>query len=451
MNLSPKDIRHIEAELKASIVAVHAAHLARGEGTLEAFLDWFSEDVIAVGTGADEVVRSKAELIPLLEREWAQTPDALGYHIHAIDVRVVSNACASTQSFFDIFLGGEGGASLAARMSTVFKKVDGAWKIVHWHASAPSEIQPEGVSWPTEQLKARALKLEQEVAARTAELSQANRHLAFDAAIERVRRVTREMQTPSDLTEVVKQMKREFDALFPHQVLEVDLVTEVDEDTYRFWSIIDVAEVPESMAQFGQDYPKNGNPPHPVLDRLWAFDGDYWATFADKDEMWQVHASLAAHIPHQAELLKTVLESGHLERMWFSASSVASRRLFFAWAVEPPEEMSSFQPRMANELGLAFKRVEELELANRRALGARVEAAVERVRGRALAMRTSEEIVDVATEIMRQMSQLQLAQMTAYDNEEYRGKAADLDCDGYVSKPIDFQALKDKIESFRQA
>lgn len=39
--------------------------------------------------------------------------------------------------------------------------------------------------------------------------------------------------------------------------------------------------------------------------------------------------------------------------------------------------------------------------------------------------------------------------MTAYDNEEYRGKAADLECDGYVSKPIDFAALKEKIASFR--
>ncbi len=37
--------------------------------------------------------------------------------------------------------------------------------------------------------------------------------------------------------------------------------------------------------------------------------------------------------------------------------------------------------------------------------------------------------------------------MTAYDNDEYRGKAADLNCDGYVSKPIDFAALKDTIHS----
>jgi len=39
--------------------------------------------------------------------------------------------------------------------------------------------------------------------------------------------------------------------------------------------------------------------------------------------------------------------------------------------------------------------------------------------------------------------------MTAYDNEEYRGKAADLECDGYVSKPIDFPALKEKINGFK--
>lgn len=41
--------------------------------------------------------------------------------------------------------------------------------------------------------------------------------------------------------------------------------------------------------------------------------------------------------------------------------------------------------------------------------------------------------------------------MTAYDNEEYRDKAAALDCDGYVSKPIDFASLKEKIMSMKDA
>jgi len=35
--------------------------------------------------------------------------------------------------------------------------------------------------------------------------------------------------------------------------------------------------------------------------------------------------------------------------------------------------------------------------------------------------------------------------MTAYDNENFRSQADALQCDGYVSKPIDFLGLKDRI------
>jgi CheY-like chemotaxis protein len=41
--------------------------------------------------------------------------------------------------------------------------------------------------------------------------------------------------------------------------------------------------------------------------------------------------------------------------------------------------------------------------------------------------------------------------MTAYDNEAFRSQADALECDGYVSKPIDFMELKDRIRSLVQA
>ncbi|MFW5955757.1 MAG: response regulator [Rhodothermales bacterium] len=37
--------------------------------------------------------------------------------------------------------------------------------------------------------------------------------------------------------------------------------------------------------------------------------------------------------------------------------------------------------------------------------------------------------------------------MTAYENEEYRRKADDGGCDGYLTKPLDFDALKEQIRS----
>jgi CheY-like chemotaxis protein len=38
--------------------------------------------------------------------------------------------------------------------------------------------------------------------------------------------------------------------------------------------------------------------------------------------------------------------------------------------------------------------------------------------------------------------------MTAYGSEDYRQKAEACHCDGYVTKPIDFKALKERIRDF---
>ncbi|MEQ9103353.1 MAG: response regulator [Rhodothermales bacterium] len=41
---------------------------------------------------------------------------------------------------------------------------------------------------------------------------------------------------------------------------------------------------------------------------------------------------------------------------------------------------------------------------------------------------------------------LPVCMMTAYDNDEYRERAHALGCAGYVSKPVDFAALKTRIK-----
>lgn len=242
----------------------------------------------------------------------------------------------------------------------------------------------------------------------TAELASARRELQWEASLERVRRVTGEMTEPSDLTEVVKQIKREVDVLYGGNILEVDLMLEADEETLQFWSIVEVQEVPDSMEQFGQFYPKKPEPPHPVIEKMWASEGDFNEFSSDLEEMWKVHASLARYVPHEAELLKAVLDSGSLERMWFTVSSIRGGRMFLAWAVQPPAEMAIVQPRIAAVLGDAQKRVEELREANIRTREAQIEAALERVRSKAMGMRNSDELLEVVATIHQQFSGLGL-------------------------------------------
>lgn len=38
--------------------------------------------------------------------------------------------------------------------------------------------------------------------------------------------------------------------------------------------------------------------------------------------------------------------------------------------------------------------------------------------------------------------------MTAYGNETYRQRAEECECDGYLTKPIDFNVLKERIRTF---
>jgi len=245
-----------------------------------------------------------------------------------------------------------------------------------------------------------------ELAQVKAELATANRALQIEASLERIRRVTADMEDPSDLIEVVKQIRMEVDALYGDSVIEVGLMQEADEETFRFWSILDVNEVPEDLALFGLLYPRNPDPPHPMLDRVWGSNGSYSLLFFDLEEMWKIVASLERYSPEEAEMMKPVMESGKIEGGWQTVSTIHVGRMYLGWLNDPPEELATVQPRIAAVLSEAQKRVEELKTAQQMRREAEIALAVEKVRARATAMRKSDELVEVADVLRTQIESL---------------------------------------------
>jgi len=55
--------------------------------------------------------------------------------------------------------------------------------------------------------------------------------------------------------------------------------------------------------------------------------------------------------------------------------------------------------------------------------------------------------LDLLERISEEPPPVPVCMMTAYDNDDYRDRASALGCAGYVSKPVDFKALKDTIRS----
>ena len=73
---------------------------------------------------------------------------------------------------------------------------------------------------------------------------------------------------------------------------------------------------------------------------------------------------------------------------------------------EPSEESKNLQKRAASIFDLAYRRFEDLKKAEEQAREAQIEVALERIRARALAMHTSDEIREVANVLRKQMGLL---------------------------------------------
>ncbi len=73
------------------------------------------------------------------------------------------------------------------------------------------------------------------------------------------------------------------------------------------------------------------------------------------------------------------------------------------------EEKLSILQRMAKAFGMSYTRFLDLQKAEAQARDAQIEAALERVRSRSIAMRKSEEIADIAARIFSELRQLDLA------------------------------------------
>ncbi len=56
--------------------------------------------------------------------------------------------------------------------------------------------------------------------------------------------------------------------------------------------------------------------------------------------------------------------------------------------------------------------------------------------------------LDLLCRIKAEPPPVPVCMMTAYGNDAYRRRAEECQCDGYLTKPIDFEALKDLIWAF---
>jgi ketosteroid isomerase-like protein len=119
------------------------------ERDIEKMMSLFSDgdDLVVIGTGADERKVGKSEARSLFKRDWAQSEASSIIYNWRVVSSVGSVAWAAMDGSVYARVG-QREIHLPVRLSLVLKKVGNRWQIVHWHVSVPASGQPSGEAWP---------------------------------------------------------------------------------------------------------------------------------------------------------------------------------------------------------------------------------------------------------------------------------------------------------------
>lgn len=224
-----------------------------------------------------------------------------------------------------------------------------------------------------------------------------SRELEVEAALEKVRSRAMAMRSSDKLAEISAVMFRQI------QVLGIDAtrcgvgIFDDDHDAMEVW--LTTAAAGEKVMRV-LDYVNLHI--HPVYENILAArkkKKPYAITVLKGEEVKHYYDTLAAYMAgagHKALNKEEAFQSFFFEQ---GAINITTKKPL-------SEEERAIMVRFAKVFGLIYLRFVDLQKAERQANEARVEASLERVRGRSLAMRTSSELSETAVMLYKELRSL---------------------------------------------
>jgi len=138
--------------------------------------EFFSENFSGFTGGGNFLVKDLEQWIAITRQDFAQVKDPLRLELKDLTLQQLSESVAVATSFFTIHLPFKDHvlSRETARLVLIFRNESAGWKIAHSSISIPYHLVQDGEVYPLKQLLERNQLLEELVAERTAQLSEAN-------------------------------------------------------------------------------------------------------------------------------------------------------------------------------------------------------------------------------------------------------------------------------------
>jgi signal transduction histidine kinase/ketosteroid isomerase-like protein len=364
-----------------------------------------AEDTMIYGTTADENIHGIDEFKHIMKMQAKE--------LEGLDVRFDRNPISqllSDDGTIGLFIEElrmsvqiDGTESVShIRLTSLMKIIDGSWKLIHAHGSKP--VASEADPWHVKEWQQEKEKLQKLVAEQTADLQKKNRELEMEAASERVRSVAMGMQKPDDIMNVLNVMKEEVDT-FELGNIATWIWTKDDDGLINQWDISEVIEE-GNLVNFNlrfDIYDEEKNREVHRHTKEWEKGKTYYALNWRGEKLQAMVDEVGSVDPESGKMFQEAVDVGQIKDYWHAAAPFSQGVVGLDFTSTPPEMTESILLKMSSAFDMAYQRFEDLQKAEAQAKESRIEAALERVRSRTMAMQSSNELADVGLVLFQQI------------------------------------------------
>lgn len=345
--------------------------------------EYVSESVTGFGTAADEKIFSKKDYLSIVLNSRKQAK-GLFFSCKLKTKYAPRFTGENNASFFDEFVVsvGKGSQQIVMHLlvGLVFTYYENKWKLIALHASIIDTDTSSADTFHLGEAEKKMQELQMEVAKRTEELSQKNNELKIEAALERVRAIAMSMKKADDMLTICKIISQQLQGLGVKEIRNVQ--TAIFNETkgtymnYEYYSkhqktiITEVLFIGKEVHRDQKKFAKS---------MLAGRDSLYVEQFSGQrlKEWYQYQKGTN-------QLADRYLLTAHsLNYYWFSLGEIALGISTYNPLHE--QEQRLFQ-RFRNVFDLSYRRYLDIEKAAAQAREAQIEAALERVRAKSMAM-----------------------------------------------------------------
>ena len=272
------------------------------------------------------------------------------------------------------------------------------------------------------------------------------REAQINLAVERVRAKALAMHKSEEIIEVVAKLKDEVMSLDIPDVVAATIFLNEGDDKVRMWDLSSIEKNDEGyQTHLDITFKLKKTDPHLYVKRVWENPANYFIEIQEGKDFKRIIAWLRENKKTEvADDVERSMEKSQLQRLYHVVKKLNNGKLAIDLLHPPSDEMETILTKMGAAFDLAYKRFEDLQKAEEQAKEAQIEAALEKVRSRSLAMHKSEELQEVVLEVHEKFRELDISMESRVavivvfdeDSKNYNQWIASADfSDMYISTP----------------